>query len=79
VSNAALSAAHRSIFRKMESFATTLESFPSCEELDAEDDPEVSLHLADALEFCAGNLIIAIALLRCEAQAVIEARKGTVR
>ncbi len=73
MSSSGLSAAHRSILRKLFLLADAWREGP-----DAGVDPEAALNLCLALDARVGNLITGIALLRHEANTVTETRKATV-
>lgn len=71
MSNAALSAAHSNIFRRLHSLAVVYR-----EHSEAGVDPKAALAFADDLDPRVDKLITSIALLRQEALAAIRARKG---
>lgn len=70
MSNAALSAAHRNIFRRLHSLADTWRDNP-----DAGFDAEAARRFCDALDVHVDKLITGIALLRQTALAAIRAQK----
>jgi hypothetical protein len=71
MSHTALSSAHSSVLRKLYVLA---DAWPL--EPEAPVDPHAALRLALALDVRASALITGIALLRHEAEAAIEAKKG---